>query len=311
MSYALEASGLVKRFGSTIALDGVDLAVPAGTVLGLLGSEGAGKTTAVRVLATLIEPDAGWARVGGFDVVSQASSVRSRIAVTGRYPGVDETLTGAANLTAIGRLLGLSDRDARARARELLARFGLTDVADRPAETCSGGARRRLDLAASLVGRPDVLFVEEPTAGLDRRGRGEVWSTIRGLAAEGVTVLLTTRHLAEADRLADSVAVIDQGRVIATGTPDQLRAQVGEQTMEVHPLDPADLDGVESIVAAVTRVQPTRNAARALVTAPAAEPTMLADVVRRLDDAGILVGELGLRRPGLDEVVLTLTGHPA
>jgi oleandomycin transport system ATP-binding protein len=311
MSYAIEAEGLVKRFGSTTALDGVDLAVPTGTILGVLGPNGAGKTTAVRVLATLIKPDAGRARVGGFDVLSQASSVRARIAVTGQYASVDEDLTGFENLMMIGRLLELSRRDAKARARELLERFELTDAAGRSAKTYSGGMRRRLDLAASLVGHPDVIYLDEPTTGLDPRSRGEVWNTVRDLVADGVTVLLTTQYLDEADQLADSIAVIDRGKLIATGTPDQLKAQVGEQTLEVHPLDPAYLADVEAIVAAVTRVQPTRNQARALVTAPVAEPTMLADVVRRLDDAGIAVGELGLRRASLDEVFLTLTGHPA
>ncbi|MFG1920728.1 ATP-binding cassette domain-containing protein [Cryptosporangium sp. NPDC048952] len=311
MSYAIEAEGLVKRFGSTIALNGVDLAVPTGTILGVLGPNGAGKTTAVRVLATLIKPDAGRARVGGFDVLTQAPSVRARIAVTGQYASVDEDLTGSENLTMIGRLLELSRRDARARARELLERFELTEAAGRSAKTYSGGMRRRLDLAASLVGHPDVIYLDEPTTGLDPRSRGEVWNTIRELVADGVTVLLTTQYLDEADQLADSIAVIDRGELIATGTPDELKAQVGDQTLEVHPLDAADLADVEAIVAAVTRVQTTRNDNRGLVTASVAEPTMLADVVRRLDDAGIAVGELGLRRASLDEVFLTLTGHPA
>ncbi|EXG79543.1 daunorubicin resistance protein DrrA family ABC transporter ATP-binding protein [Cryptosporangium arvum] len=311
MSYAIEAEGLVKRFGSTTALNGVDLAVPTGTILGVLGPNGAGKTTAVRVLATLIKPDAGRARVGGFDVLTQAQSVRARIAVTGQYASIDEDLTGTENLTMIGRLLELSRRDAKARARELLERFELTEAAGRSAKTYSGGMRRRLDLAASLVGHPDVIYLDEPTTGLDPRSRGEVWSTIRALVADGVTVLLTTQYLDEADQLADSIAVIDRGELIATGTPDQLKAQVGDQTIEVHPLDEADLADVEAIVAAVTRVRPTRNQARGLVTAPVAEPTLLADVVRRLDDAGIAVGELGLRRASLDEVFLTLTGHPA
>ncbi|GAA3386528.1 ATP-binding cassette domain-containing protein [Cryptosporangium minutisporangium] len=310
MSYAIEAEGLVKRYGSTTALDGVDLAVPTGTILGVLGPNGAGKTTAVRVLATLVKPDAGRARVAGFDVVSQAPSVRARIAVTGQYASVDEDLTGTENLVMIGRLLELSRRDAKARARELLERFQLTDAAGRSAKTYSGGMRRRLDLAASLVGHPDVIYLDEPTTGLDPRSRGDVWDTVRGLVADGVTVLLTTQYLDEADQLADTIAVVDRGRLIATGTPDQLKAQVGEQTLEVRPLDTDRLDDVAAIVAAVTRVEPTRNPARALVTAPVAEPTMLADVVRRLDDAGIAAGELGLRRASLDEVFLTLTGHP-
>jgi oleandomycin transport system ATP-binding protein len=311
MSYAIEAEGLVKRFGSTTALAGVDLAVPTGTILGVLGPNGAGKTTAVRILATLLRPDAGRATVGGYDVLTQAPAVRARIALTGQYASVDEDLTGTENLVMIGRLLELSRRDAKARARELLDRFQLTDAAGRSAKTYSGGMRRRLDLAASLVGHPDVIYLDEPTTGLDPRSRGDVWETIRSLVADGVTVLLTTQYLDEADQLADSIAVIDRGRLIATGTPDDLKAQVGEQTLEVRPIDADRMDEVATIVAAVTRVEPTRNNARSLVTAPVAEPAMLADVVRRLDAAGIAAGELGLRRASLDEVFLTLTGHPA
>ncbi|MFI5958494.1 ATP-binding cassette domain-containing protein [Cryptosporangium sp. NPDC051539] len=311
MSYAIEVEGLVKRFGATTALDGVELTVPTGTILGLLGPNGAGKTTAVRVLATLLQPDAGSARVCGYDVVHQAAAVRSRIALTGQYASVDEDLSGTENLVMLARLLGHSRRDSKATAAGLLSRFGLADAGGRSVTTYSGGMRRRLDLAAGLVGDPDVLYLDEPTTGLDPRSRGEVWDTIRGLVADGVTVLLTTQYLDEADQLADSIAVIDRGRLIATGTPDELKSQVGEQTIEVRPMDPERLEEVAAIVAAVTRVEPARNVARTLVTAPVAEPAMLADVVRRLDDAGILAGELGLRRASLDEVFLTLTGHPA
>ncbi|TQS43233.1 ATP-binding cassette domain-containing protein [Cryptosporangium phraense] len=311
MSIAIEAEGLVKRFGTTTALDGVDLSVPAGTILGVLGPNGAGKTTAVRVLATLLTPDAGYARVCGFDVVRSPAAVRSRIALTGQYASVDEDLSGTENLVMLARLLGFPRRDAKAAARDLLSRFALTDVAGRSVKTYSGGMRRRLDLAASLVGDPDVLYLDEPTTGLDPRSRGEVWDTIRGLVADGVTVLLTTQYLDEADQLADSIAVIDRGQLIATGTPDELKAQVGDQTIEVRPVDPGRLEEVAAIVASVTRVEPARDLARSLVTAPVVEPAMLADVVRRLDDAGIVPGELGLRRASLDEVFLTLTGHPA
>jgi oleandomycin transport system ATP-binding protein len=311
MSYAIEAEGLVKRYGSTTALAGVDLAVPPGTVMGLLGPNGAGKTTAVRVLGTLIRPEAGWARVCGHDVLTEAHTVRARIALTGQYASVDEDLSGTENMMLIGRLLGLSRREARARGRELLAQFELTEAAGRSAKTYSGGMRRRLDLAAGLVGRPDVIYLDEPTTGLDPRSRSEVWDTIRGLVTDGVTVLLTTQYLDEADQLADSIAVIDHGRLIATGSPDELKADVGGQTLEVLALDPARVDEVATIIATVTGATPIRHPARPLVTAPVTEPGMLADVVRRLDDAGILAGELGLRRSSLDEVFFALTGHPA
>src|SRR5919109_1946443 len=241
MDHAIWAEGLVKRFGDTTALAGVDLAVRTGTVLGLLGPNGAGKTTTVRILATLLQPDAGRASVGGYDVLRDAHRVRQLIGLTGQYASVDETLTGAENLLLIGRLLGVPRADAKARARELLARFDLQDAADRAAKTYSGGMRRRLDLAASLVGRPRLLYLDEPTAGLDPRSRLELWDLIRTLVADGVTVLLTTQYLDEADELADDLVVIDHGRVIATGTPDELKARTGAQTLAVRPLDPARL----------------------------------------------------------------------
>src|SRR5262245_35555182 len=248
MTYAIEAEGLVKRFGKTTALAGVDLAVRPGAVLGLLGPNGAGKTTAVRVLATLVRPDAGRATVGGYDVEREPDRVRSLIGLTGQYAALDEELTGAENLLMIGRLLELSRADAKARAAQLLERFDLVEAGKRLVRTYSGGMRRRLDLAASLVSRPEIIFLDEPTTGLDPRARGEVWQIVRDLSAEGTTVLLTTQYLDEADRLASDVVVVDHGRVIASGTPAALKARVGGQTLDVRAADPADVARVAAIV---------------------------------------------------------------
>ncbi|MCW6009491.1 ATP-binding cassette domain-containing protein [Micromonospora sp. CPCC 205371] len=309
MTHAIWAEGLVKRFGETTALAGVDLAVHTGTVLGLLGPNGAGKTTAVRVLATLLQPDAGHATVGGYDVVRQAHQVRQLIGMTGQYASVDETLTGAENLLLIGRLLGLPKAQAKARARELLAQFELTDAASRATKTYSGGMRRRLDLAASLVGRPPMLYLDEPTTGLDPRARAELWELIRAMVASGVTVLLTTQYLDEADELADEIVVIDHGRVIATGTPDELKAKAGAQTLAVRPAEASDVSVVADVVRELSRGVPEVKGQ--LVTAPVADPAVLPRVVRRLDDAGIVVTELALRSSSLNEVFLSLTGHGA
>jgi oleandomycin transport system ATP-binding protein len=309
MNHAVLAEGLAKRFGETTALAGVDLAVRAGTVLGLLGPNGAGKTTAVRVLATLLAPDAGRAEVCGFDVVTDAHQVRQLIGLTGQYASVDEMLTGTENLLLIGRLLGQSRADARRGAGELLARFDLSDAAGRAVKTYSGGMRRRLDLAASLVGKPRVLFLDEPTTGLDPRSRLDLWQIVRDLVADGVTVLLTTQYLEEADVLADDIAVVDQGRVIATGTPAQLKARTGAQPLVVRPADPADLPIVTAIVLDLTGVEPVVEAGS--VTASVTDPALLPAVVRRLDDAEVVVGELALRDASLDEVFLSLTGHRA
>jgi oleandomycin transport system ATP-binding protein len=309
MNYAIRAEGLVKRFGETTALAGVDFAVRTGTVLGLLGPNGAGKTTAVRILATLLQPDAGHATVGGYDVVRDAHRVRQLIGLTGQYASVDETLTGTENLLLIGRLLGVPRREAKQRARELLTRFELQDAADRAAKTYSGGMRRRLDLAASLVGRPRMLYLDEPTTGLDPRSRLELWSLVRGLTAEGVTVLLTTQYLEEADELADEIAVIDQGRVIATGAPEELKAKTGAQTLAVRPADEADLPTVVAVVAELAEATP--DVKGHLVTAPVADPAVLPAAVRRLDEAGVVITELTLRNSSLNEVFLSLTGHPA
>ena len=309
MTYAIEASGLVKRFGRTTALGGVDLAAQPGTVLGVLGPNGAGKTTAVRILATLIKPDEGHATVGGFDVVDDAAKVRSLIGLTGQFASVDEDLTGIENLILIGRLLDLSRRDAKRRATELLDRFELSDAGKRLARTYSGGMRRRLDLAASLVGNPSVIYLDEPTTGLDPRARAGVWNVIRGLTADGVTVLLTTQYLEEADQLADEIAVFDHGRVVATGTANQLKAKVGGQTLVVRPRDEVDLDLVEQMVAELTGRDPARDVERGELTADVTDPAVLAALVQRLEAFQIPVSEVGVRPPSLDAVFFALTGH--
>ncbi|NUR83540.1 MAG: ATP-binding cassette domain-containing protein [Nonomuraea sp.] len=300
MTYAIEAEGLVKRYGDKTALDGVDLRVRAGSVLGVLGPNGAGKTTAVRVLATLAAPDAGHATVGGYDVTTQARRVRELIGLTGQYASVDEKLTGTQNLVLMGRLLGLSRAAARARAAELLARFGLEEAAGRAASGYSGGMRRRLDLAVSLVGRPRVLFLDEPTTGLDPRARGDLWDVVRALVADGVTVLLTTQYLEEADQLADDLLVIDRGRVAASGTPAELKALAGGHRLDVRPLHAADLEKA----AAVLGVAP----ADGLLTVPVHDLSTPPVLLRRLDDAGIVLAEHALRLPSLDDVFRTLTG---
>jgi oleandomycin transport system ATP-binding protein len=308
---AIAAEGLVKHFGTTKALDGVDLEVGRGQVLGVLGPNGAGKTTAVRILGTLLRPDAGRATVGGYDVVRDPARVRELIGLTGQYASVDEDLSGRRNLVMLGRLLGMPRAAARERAAELLDRFELTNAADRIAKTYSGGMRRRLDLAASLVGRPSILYLDEPTTGLDPHSRNEVWATIRRLVAEGATVLLTTQYLEEADALADSIVVFDHGRIVAEGTPAALKAQTGRQSLDVRPADPADLDKVESILAQVVGTAPSIDADRGLVSVAVTGGLAMPAVVRRLDDAGITVTELSLRLPSLDEVFLGLTGHAA
>ena len=311
MNSVIQVEGLGKTFGATRALDGVDLAVRRGTVLGLLGPNGSGKTTTVRVLATLLRPDSGRARVLGHDVVAEPEAVRSRIGLTGQYAAVDEALFGTDNLVLVARLLDLSRREARNSAAELVERFGLADAAGRRVRTYSGGMRRRLDLAVSLVGRPDVLFLDEPTTGLDPRHRNEVWDEVRALAADGTTVLLTTQYLEEGEQLADDLVVLDHGRVIAAGTPAALKAEVGGQRLHVRPLRPADLPAVMASVADLVFPDAPAVDATGELTAAAPEPGVLLRVAERLDAAGLPVAELGLRLPSLDDVFLTLTGRPA
>ena len=309
MTDAIRAEGLVKNFGKTQALAGAGFSAAAGTVLGVLGPNGAGKTTAVRILTTLLLPDGGHASVGGYDVVSDSHQVRQLIGLTGQYASVDDGLSGTNNLVMIGRLLGLSRATARARAAELLSRFDLTDAASRPVKTYSGGMRRRIDLAASLVGRPQVLFLDEPTTGLDPQARSDVWDMIRMLVADGVTVLLTTQYLDEADQLADDIVVIDHGRVIASGSPDELKAKVGGQVLEVVPADSRRLGDVALILASWTGSAPVAETGARQLTAQVANASLLPGIVRQLDEDGIELAEFSLRKSSLDEVFLTLTGH--
>ncbi|WP_226364640.1 ATP-binding cassette domain-containing protein [Pseudonocardia sp. ICBG162] len=312
MPDAIRATGLVKTYGSLRALDGVDLSVPEGTVLGLLGPNGAGKTTVVRVLTTLLTPDAGEATVAGVDVLADPAAVRSRIGLSGQYAAVDEYLTGFENLEMVGRLYHLGRRRARDRARELLADFGLTDAADRPARTYSGGMRRRLDLAGALVADPPVLLLDEPTTGLDPRSRNDLWDVIRGLVARGTTLLLTTQYLEEADALADEIVVIDHGRVIARGTADELKSQVGGERLEVTTSLADDLEPTAALLAPLGVGEAVLDRHRRSLTMPVSGGVeVLRAALDRLADAGTKVDDAGLRRPTLDDVFLTLTGRPA
>ncbi|RIJ69565.1 ATP-binding cassette domain-containing protein [Nakamurella silvestris] len=306
---AIDAQGLTKRFGDTQALAGIDLSARRGTVLGVLGPNGAGKTTAVRILATLLRPDSGTARIHGFDVQKQATQVRQNIGLTGQYASVDEDLTGMENLILIGQLLNLRTSAARTRANELLSWFDLTAAAGRPAKTYSGGMRRRLDLAASLVGRPSVIFLDEPTTGLDPSKREEMWDVVRSLVDDGSTVLLTTQYLDEAEALADDISVIDHGRVIASGTPDELKRVVGGQTLLVRPTDLDNVPQVTEILARIAGEQPASTRTGVLQVGVKDDAAMHT-LVTELALARISVTELSLRLPSLDEVFFALTGKP-
>ncbi|QHT55553.1 ATP-binding cassette domain-containing protein [Cellulomonas sp. H30R-01] len=310
-TWAIEAEGLVKTFGAQRAVDGVDLTVRTGTVYGVLGPNGAGKTTTIRMLATLLRPDAGTAYVFGHDVAREPHVVRQLIGVTGQYASVDETLSATENLVLFSRLHGLSRPAARAKSADLLERFGLTEAANKPLRNFSGGMRRRLDLAASLIAQPPLIFLDEPTTGLDPRTRAQMWDTIRELVATGSTVLLTTQYLDEADQLADRIAVIDRGRVVAEGTADELKSAVGTQSLQLRLADPGQVLAAAATIRDRFRVEPTVSPEAARLTLPLDDPAAVTDLLVLLRERGLAVDELSMQKPSLDEVFLTLTGHPA
>jgi ABC-2 type transport system ATP-binding protein len=308
---AIEASGLTKSYGATRAVDGVDLAVPRGAVYGVLGPNGAGKTTTIRMLATLLRPDAGHARVLGHDVVADADAVRALVSLTGQLASVDEDLTGRENLVLLGRLLGFGRAGAKARAGELLDAFGLAEAAGRLVKTFSGGMRRRLDIAASLVVTPQLMFLDEPTTGLDPRSRNDVWDIVRALVADGTTVLLCTQYLDEADQLADRIAVVDRGTVIAEGTPSQLKASVGRGVLHVRLLAPEQREEAEHVLARALDASVHREADPTALSVPVADGGRASEALAALSTAGVGVADFSLGQPSLDEVFLALTGHPA
>ena len=312
MGNAVLAEGLVKKYGKVTALDGVDFAIAEGSVLGLLGPNGAGKTTAVRILTTLIRPDAGHAEVTGIDVLRDPAGVRRMIGVSGQYAAVDEYLTGFENLDMVGRLYHLGRAESRERARELLGQFRLDEAANRPVKTYSGGMRRRLDLAGALVARPPLLFLDEPTAGLDPRARIDMWGVLQELVAGGTTLLLTTQYLEEADLLADEIVVIDHGRVIATGTSDDLKDQIGGERLELTVEDAARLDDARRLLEPLGQAAASVDKERkSLMVAVSGGAAVLAEALRRLDSEHIALSDVGLHRPTLDDVFLILTGHVA
>jgi ABC-2 type transport system ATP-binding protein len=309
--WAVEARGLVKVFGRTRAVDGVDLHVRPGTIYSVLGPNGAGKTTTIRMLATLLKPDAGSARIFGHDVVKEPHIVRQLIGVTGQYASVDETLSAVENLMIFSRLLGLGRAEARRRTEELLAAFGLAEAAKRPLKQFSGGMRRRLDLAASLIAQPPLIFLDEPTTGLDPRTRAQMWATIRRLVETGSTVLLTTQYLDEADQLADRIAVIDRGRVVAEGTVDELKASVGHSSLQLRVRDAHAIPEARRVVEETLRVRAGVSPEAGRITAPLADADQAADLLIALRDRGIALAGISVRKPTLDEVFLTITGHAA
>jgi len=312
MTDVIRARGLVKRYGKLTALDGLDLAVPEGAILGLLGPNGAGKTTAVRILTTLLDPDEGEATVAGIDVIKDPGKVRASLGLSGQYAAVDEYLTGFENLDMVGRLYGLGRKEAKVRARALLGQFSLSDAGDRPVKTYSGGMRRRLDLAGSLVAQPPVLFLDEPTTGLDPRSRAEMWEVIKELVSGGTTLLLTTQYLEEADQLADRILVIDHGRPIAEGTADELKAQVGGERIEIVVASANQLAAARRVMTSViaSSVEVDERARR--ITGPVTQgAATLMEALRQLDAEGVALTDVALRRPTLDDVFLTLTGRPS
>ncbi|HET7578128.1 MAG TPA: ATP-binding cassette domain-containing protein [Bacillales bacterium] len=306
---AVEARGLVKTFGENRAVDGVDLNVKAGTIYGVLGPNGAGKTTTIRMLGTLLQPDAGSARIFGYDVVKKPQIVRQLIGITGQYASVDESLSAIENLVIFSRLLGLGRKEARRKAAELLDEFSLTDAAKRPLKKFSGGMRRRLDLAASLIAQPPLIFLDEPTTGLDPRTRNQMWDTIRRLVQTGSTVLLTTQYLDEADQLADRIAVIDQGRVVAEGTVDELKASVGASSLQLRLRHQKDIADARQAVERVLQVQSSVSPEAGKITAPMTDTDRVTDLLVALREAEIHLTEMSVQKPTLDEVFLAITGH--
>lgn len=306
---AIDARGLVKIFGNNRAVDGVDLLVPRGSIFGVLGPNGAGKTTTISMLATLLQPDGGSARIFGKDVVTEAPAVRQLIGVTGQYASVDEKITGIENLVVFGRLLGLSHRAARAKGMELLEAFDLAEAAKRPVSKYSGGMRRRLDLAASLIAQPPLIFLDEPTTGLDPRTRGQMWDVIRDLVKNGSTVLLTTQYLDEADQLADRISVIDHGRVVAEGTADELKASIGTAALQLRLREPSQAQQAALITQSVLGSLPAISDNTAQMSAPMTDPDRVTDLLVALREAGIRLAEVAVQKPTLDEVFMAITGH--
>ncbi|MGO4696053.1 ATP-binding cassette domain-containing protein [Paenibacillus sp. 2TAB26] len=307
--WAVEANGLVKTFGENRAVDGVNMNVRAGSIYGVLGPNGAGKTTTISMLATLLRPDAGSARIFGHDVVKESQIVRQLIGVTGQYASVDESLSATENLVIFSRLLGLGRSEAKRKADDLLEEFGLTEAAKRPLKNFSGGMRRRLDLAASLIAQPPLIFLDEPTTGLDPRTRAQMWDTIRRLVKTGSTVLLTTQYLDEADQLADRIAVIDRGRVVAEGTVDELKASVGTSSLQLRVVNPLDIEAARQTVEHVLKTQSIVLYEAGMITAPMADADLVTDLLIALRERGIHLAEMSVQKPTLDEVFLTITGH--